>query len=177
MLNARANPGAQDGFTLVELLVAAALMLVVAGGAMGMLTTLAHTEAGTAQRSDTVMQAQVSVERLTRELHQAAAFNFLTSQIVDVNTWVRSGGGSATLVRIRYDCSENIRCRRYEGPVGGALPTTYTTFAQGLRNIDVFTPQPDFLNPTSVDVRMSITASRSETPVVLTDGTDLVNVG
>lgn len=170
----------ERGFTLVELLVVAALMVVVVGAAMGLLLSAGNSEAGTARRSDASMRTQVAMERLTREMHQAASFNFFTSQIVDVNTWVRSGTGSAQIKRLYYDCSQGHECRRYELAVGAPDPsptsTAYTVFAQGLRNVDVFTPQPAFLNPTAVEIRMELDQGAGAPPLELSDGTDLANV-
>ena len=164
-----------QGMMLMEVMLTATLTLVVMAFALNLLSTSSQSQRRTTARAEVVTQVQTGVARLMREMHQAAAFNFLTSQLVDVNSWVR-GGAPGEIRRVRYDCSQAQECRRYEGPVGQPLPTTYGVLATGVLNADVFTPEPDFLSPTWVGIRLRLGIEGSNEPATVSDGASLPNL-
>lgn len=165
----------ERGFTLIELLVAAAIGLIVMAASLDLLGVVGRRQHETQDRADTIAQVQTGVARLMREIHQAAAFNFIDSQTIDINTWTKGGEGAATLLRVRYDCSQDAECRRFEAPVGDPLPSIYTVLASGVENADVFAPKPDFLAPDYVGVTLDLAVPGAQNPIVVNDGTELPN--
>lgn len=166
----------ETGVTLVEVLMTLVLTVGLMMFSLNLLATSSQSERRTSERTQTVAQVQLGVARLMRELHQAAAFNFLTSQIVDVSYWVR-GGSPGNLRRVRYDCAQAAECRRYEGPIDQPLPATYEVLTKGVANPDVFTPEPNFLSPSWVGIRLRLDIEGANEPVTVTDGTSLPNLG
>lgn len=164
----------QSGITLVELLVTITLSLLLLGSSLNLLASSSGSHDRTQARANTVDQVQVGVARLMHELHQAEALNFFSSQVVDAELWT-TGGSTPTLRRVRYDCSTGRECRRYEAPSGAALPANYAVLVTEVVNPDVFTPEPDFLNPTYIGVRVRLSVQDAEQPVTVSDGTSMLN--
>jgi prepilin-type N-terminal cleavage/methylation domain-containing protein len=170
----------QSGFSLIELLVVMPLALLIMFVALSASDTAGRSQSASTERAQAITQAQVGLERMVREIRQAASFKLLTSQVVEVETFVRSpdgtqaGGYAGGLRLVRYDCTQK-ECRRYEGPRGGPLGATATRLFTDVINADVFSPQPNFLNPTSLGVKVEIAVQGQTRPITVTDGVDLRN--
>jgi type II secretory pathway pseudopilin PulG len=165
----------EEGFTLVELLVAMTAGLIVIFACLSLLSVSSAQQQRTDARTETLTNVQVGMARLTRELHEAEVFNFLNTQVVDINAWVRSNG-AGSMVRIRYDCSQLNECRRYQVAVGAALPATYTVLASGVSNVDVFVPEPDALKPDFINVKLRLDVAGFSQPLIVQDGVNLPNL-
>jgi len=63
--------GAEGGFTLVELIVTMAILLVIITALTGALISASNTQADINQRSQTQGQARLALTKLTREIHCA----------------------------------------------------------------------------------------------------------
>ena len=74
-LSRRAQPDAAPdaGFTLVELVVVASLLMLVLGAILGVLESLTNTEHTTSQRIDDEQSARVTLAQLERDVRGAAA--------------------------------------------------------------------------------------------------------
>jgi prepilin-type N-terminal cleavage/methylation domain-containing protein len=171
----------QSGFTLVELLVAMPIALVVLSMAMLAIGVVVRNEQRAREHSETLREQQASLERMTRELREATSFEFITSQKVVFDAYVRPGGGAGTLRRIEYDCTPTAphpHCVRKEGPVGGPVANPKTVI-DWLVNNDVFEPEPDFVNPRFVGVvaRVRIAGDDKRHLITLRDGVELRNLG
>ncbi len=170
----------QSGFTLVELLVAMPLALLLMFAALDFSDLTVRNQQATTNRAQAITQAQVGLERMTREIRDAADFRLLTSQVVEVDTYVRPPAGSPSgysqnLKLVRYDCTRS-QCRRYEGPPGGPLSSASTVLFTDVANADVFNPAPSFVNPNYIAVKVQISILRQRNPITLTDGVVLPNV-
>jgi prepilin-type N-terminal cleavage/methylation domain-containing protein len=165
----------QSGFTLVELLVAMPIALIVLSMAMLAVGVVARSEQRAREHSEALRAQQVGLERMTRELREATSFRFLTSQVVEFDAYVRSGG-AGTLRKIRYDCSSGTECIRQEGPVGGAVAGS-GVIIDALENPDVFEPTPDFVNPRFVGVVARVRIADDRRLITLRDGVELRNLG
>ena len=99
----------ERGFTLVELLIAGAMLVVVVGATLDLLTSTNDVTAKDQQRPAAIAEAQVGLARMTRELRQAthvfavggapiAAFPASGSSIE-----VQKTIGGVTM-RVLYDC-------------------------------------------------------------------------
>jgi len=164
----------QSGFTLVELLVAMPIAMIVLTLAMYALATTVRNEQRARQHSEALRAQQVGLEQLTRELREATSFQFLTSQLVEFNAYVRSSG-TATLRKVRYDCTSGEHCLRQEGAPDGAVSGN-RIIIDALENPDVFEPEPDFVNPRYVGVVARVRIADDRRLITLRDGVDLRNL-
>ena len=164
----------QSGFTLVELLVAMPIAMIVLTLALYALATTVRNEQHARQHSEALRTQQVGLEQLTRELREATSFQFLTSQLVEFNAYVRSSG-TATLRKVRYDCTSGKHCLRQEGDPDGALSGS-RIIIDALENPDVFEPEPDFVNPRYVGVVARVRIAGDRRLITMRDGVDLRNL-
>ena len=149
----------QEGSTLIELLVTMPFAVLMGIIAMNMFGEAAQSQRDIETRSHGVMEAEVGLERMTRELRQATWVFVRSSLVIDMDTFVRASGSNAAVHRlVRYDCStrsvratgsvtvdEGGRCLRYEGPPvawppPATAPVTLTgTLIERFDGTDVFT--------------------------------------
>src|SRR4051812_16561279 len=106
----------EGGFTLVELLVAAGLMLIVVGAALALLDSSNTIAARDQERTHAIREAQVGVQSMTRELRQA--FSIVSSSPYAIEVHVVRGGADHD---VTYDCTGTSsagpplgQCVRYE---------------------------------------------------------------
>jgi prepilin-type N-terminal cleavage/methylation domain-containing protein len=104
-----------DGFTLVELLVAMAAMLIVAGGAMTVLISLQRNAAADVERAHAIREAEQGLLRMTKDLREANAVSTRGANEITVDARIQ--GVDYT---VRYNCAEahptlaNVfQCARY----------------------------------------------------------------
>jgi hypothetical protein len=150
------------------------IALVVLSMAMLAVATTVRNEQRAREHTEALRDQQVGLEQLTRELREATSFQFLTSQLVEFNAYVRSSG-TTTLRKVRYDCSSGTHCLRQEGDVGGAVSGN-RIIIDALENPDVFQPEPDFVNPRYVGVVARVRIAQDRRLITLRDGVDLRNL-
>jgi Tfp pilus assembly protein PilW len=61
----------QAGFSMVELLVAIALLIIIIGSVMAQVTTIHKRSLAESSKMDNIQEAREAVDQLTRDLHQA----------------------------------------------------------------------------------------------------------
>ena len=120
----------ESGFSLIEVLMAVALLSVVLGATL----SLSHTGSRVAERdlvrANAIEEVQTGIARMDRELRTATEVISPTSATptnsVDFVARVKAGT-TRTLQRVRYSCdvpSPTIpglqACYRYQGPVGSS---------------------------------------------------------
>ena len=120
----------ESGFTLIELMMAVALLSVVLGAVL----SLSHTGSRVAERdlvrAAAIEEIQTGIARMDRELRTAVEVVTPTgaspANSVDFVANVTQPGGGRALRRVRYACdspSPTIpslqACYRYEGAMGG----------------------------------------------------------
>jgi len=192
----------QQGSTLVELMVTIPFALIVALASLHTFGQASEGQKRVETRAHAVMDTQVALERMTRELRQATWVSFRTSQIAEMNTFVRPGSSGVAVQRfVRYDCSARAlnvngrdiggRCVRLEGspvayppPVNAPAARTHTLI-DGFQGLDVFHPQSvdpvtgqtraDYLKPTLLTIRMKVKAGDGRRVVEVRDGVSLRN--
>jgi hypothetical protein len=84
----------ESGFTLVELLVAAALSIVVLAATLTLFETLQRNSAGVLTRAATVQAAQAGLREMDSELRQAYQIEFPTSSVTSIVP--ATGSGNST---------------------------------------------------------------------------------
>src|SRR3954447_1673578 len=124
----------EGGFTLVELLVAAGLMLIVVGAALALLDSSNTIAARDQERTHAIREAQVGVQSMTRELRQA--FSIVSSSPYAIEVHVLRGGA---VHDVSYDCTGTSsagpplgQCVRYE--ISGSAQGTASTVVARLIN-------------------------------------------
>jgi Tfp pilus assembly protein PilW len=133
----------ERGFTLAEMLVAAAAGLIVIGALVMVMSSVLRAQPQNEDRAAQIQQARVGLERMVRELRQGSPVTggAATATQLTVDTYTRSGcnGGSPTasavLCRVTYACTQSgslASCTRRAGT--GAAVTVLT----GLRSAQVF---------------------------------------
>lgn len=95
-----ASSGSQDGFSLVELLVALALLTVVLAAVLSVLEGATRSSASQRERAIGVRAAQVGIDRIVRDGRQAFAVNPSTATRLDLSVF-RAGATR----RVVYDCA------------------------------------------------------------------------
>jgi len=162
--------------SLVELLVVLPMLAIVLLGIYALYNVGAKSQQETNNRVRALIQEQSGVERMTREMRQATSITPVSSQIIDGTTWVRpSGGGASVQRRVRYDCSTGT-CNRYEGAVGGALSTGPVPIITNLQNADVFSLEPNSIDPTYVVTRFEVQVQGASNPITFDGGFALRNL-
>ncbi len=131
----------ESGLTLIELLVAAAMSVVLVGAAGSMLISAVRGQPRLSEQSQNVSEARYELERLTRELRNGIRIDVATPTQVSFLTRVRrtSCGGpvptdpeaEAIKCEVTYQCSAST-CTRSEAEDGefGGTPVIV------VRNID-----------------------------------------
>ena len=117
----RSRSANQDGFTVLELAIVAALMMLVIAGAAVSLTTSVHEDAFETARTETQTNMRAVLNKMTKEIRQASAVDSASTPTdLRITTPIN---GSAVLVRYWVDGN---RLRR---TVGTANPTVVTRVA------------------------------------------------
>ncbi|MBA2763252.1 MAG: hypothetical protein H0U42_01005 [Thermoleophilaceae bacterium] len=161
----------EDGFSLIELLVASTLsiflLLVIAGFA----DIAQRSQSDTGARSDTLGRQRAALERMTRELRQATTVNATTAGLVEFQVY----GSAAGVVRqIRFDCRFDARCRRYEGPAGGAWTLTDDSLVDSVQSA-TFTTQTLAASQDYIGIDLRVSLPGRPIPIALADGVHLRN--
>src|SRR3954463_4404165 len=89
----------ESGFTLVELLVAAGLMLVVVGAVLALLDSSSSIAARDQERTHAIGETQAGVHEMTKELRQAFSIVWSTLSAMGAHVW-KTGAAHA----VPYAC-------------------------------------------------------------------------
>lgn len=166
----------ERGIGLVELLTVLPMLAVVLLGIYALYNVGAKSQQETDNRVRGLIQQQNGMERISREMRQATNITPVSSQILDATTWVRPSAGTASVQRrVRYDCSSGT-CNRWEGPSGGALDTGPVPVITNVQNADVFSLEPNSVDPTYVVTRVEVKVPGANNPITLDGGFALRNL-
>lgn len=131
-LRARLRSSADDGFTLVELIVATAVLSVILLAVGGLMFSTTITQRTVTAMSDATNSAQTAADELRTQLRNAAEFRLTTVDAHDQLLVARIASGSSTatyVCRAWYFARDEHELRSTTWPVAGstALPTSPTT--------------------------------------------------
>jgi type II secretory pathway pseudopilin PulG len=129
----------EAGFTLVELLIAAAMSVIVVGAATTMLISVMHREPAVSGRADQVGNARNAIETMNSDFREGVKVAYASpSQITVDTTGCVQGGGECS---VSYSCAAEpevttFECvREQEGQA--------TTVVTGLASPDLFCYYPN----------------------------------
>jgi type II secretory pathway pseudopilin PulG len=177
----------ESGWTLMELLVAAGLLLLILGAALPVIVASVQTEPKISQKADRIQQARILVERMGRDLRATyLVVPPATANSLVFETYLRrttcggsfqpSEGAPPIKCRVVYSCSAGT-CTRQEQNQGGGGGGTAVKMVGGLSDSNVFTYYPSATNPTFVEVKAVMPGSSAgEDAVTLEDGFALRNL-
>ena len=169
-----------DGFTLVELLVAMILGMVVLGAAVMLFTNSTAGESNLEARSFQIQQARTAMERIVREVHQGSTVTTATATQLTFLTWVGTtcaGASSSTAVscQVTYSCASGVCTRTLRNPDGSGSASSVQV-VDGLGSNNVFTYTPSSTSPTYIGVSLALAPTPGQDTVTLDDGAALGNV-
>ena len=120
---------AQDGVTLVELLVATTMLLVVVAPILTLLVVTGRTQARDQSYAQEVSTAQTALARLVHDLRGATSFQAISPGLLQFQ--VTQGG---TTYNVKYDCTASdtlgspyTRCARTQAVAPAAAPVAGST--------------------------------------------------
>lgn len=195
-LRGRLGPaGAEDGLTLIELLVASGMSVVLVGAVGAMLMSAVRSQPEISERAQNISSARWVMERMTREIRNGVRVDTATSSKVSFVTYVRHStcGSTGTLpssspaikCQVTYSCT-TTSCTRSEANEGST--GTPVTLFTGINSSSVFcyvpSSEPDPLtcgttsNATSttyVGVALRIPNPSGPSALTVSDGASLRN--
>jgi prepilin-type N-terminal cleavage/methylation domain-containing protein len=169
-----------DGFTLVEMLVATTLALIIIGAAVQVFTASLRSEPRERSRAAKIQGARTAIDRITRELRQGSSVPVATSSQLSIVTYVNAAtcGGTASTTsipcRVTYTCTGTV-CTRSVASPNGSGGGAAVQFASGLSSPNVFSYSPSAANPSFVGVTLAFPAGNGDDAVTLDDGVALRN--
>jgi prepilin-type N-terminal cleavage/methylation domain-containing protein len=170
----------EDGFTLVEVLIAAVLGLIVVGAGVTAFTSVVRSQPGQFSKGASIQQARTTMERMVRELRQGASVYTATAQQLAFVTYVNSAtcGGSAGSTsipcRVTYTCTAGT-CTRREARPDGTSPGPTRTVVTGLSSSNVFEYSPSSSAPSYIGATLAFPNKSGDDAITLTDGATLMN--
>lgn len=184
----------EGGFTLVELLVAAAMSVIVVGGAAAMLISAVRAQPQISQQSQSVSTARWVLERMTREIRNGVEVDAerSTGSTVSFTTRLRreTCGGeveeqpdvAARECQVTYTCAvpaaepDNGYCSRVEAEPG-VFEGPARRVIEGLDDADVFSYSSSSSgDPNYIGVTFHVPNPRGPGALSITDGASLRTV-
>jgi type II secretory pathway pseudopilin PulG len=174
----------EEGYTLVELLVAAMMGVVVMGAVASLMISAVREQPKISKESQNVTSARWMLERLTHELRNGISVKEGTASRISFEGYVRHSvcGGSTMLpsstaaikCRITYECSTTACSRKETNPA--TATGVATPVFRGLASNQIFTYVPSAANATYVKATLRLPdPSDSGSPLIISSGTSLRN--
>jgi prepilin-type N-terminal cleavage/methylation domain-containing protein len=169
-----------DGFTLVEVLVASVIGLVVIGAGVLMFTAAIKSQPKASARLAKVRTARSTSEQIVRELRQGWSTPTATSNQLSILTYVHratcGGAYSNTSIpcRVTYTCTSGT-CTRVEARPDGTSPGTAKRVVTGLSNGIVFTYATGSGGSSWVGITLQFPATGGDDAITVEDGATLRN--
>ena len=175
----------EGGFTLAEMLVAIMITLIAFSSAMLVLQVAQRAQPRISDRSESIQEGRVWIERLTRELRQGATMvGTPTANSMTFLTYVQhsacgaSTAGTSIQCRVSYSCTAGTCTRSERNPDGTGEGGSEQVVA-GLLSSDVFSYSPTAAGAEYVGVMLRFPSTdepgETEDAITLQDGVSLRN--
>jgi type II secretory pathway pseudopilin PulG len=180
-----AGAGREDGITLVELLVGAAMGVTVMAATASLMISAVKTQPQISEKSQAISTARWVMERLTREIRNGIAVTpeKATASEVSFTSYVRTPtcGGSGTLAsgskaipcQVTYKCT-TTKCSRIEA-APGVFTGTETTIFTGIDSANVFSYTPSAGAARYIEVTLRFPNPSGSGNLTISDGASLRN--
>lgn len=174
----------QEGFTLIEMLIAMTMGVVVVGGVLILMIGAMRYQPRLDKQATNIGTARYVLERLTHEIRSGIRVDKETAASVSFEAYVRhascgsntepsSATTASTKCEITYSCSGSS-CTRIEASPG-VYTGTATTIITGLSNASsVFTWSPS-TSPTYIGVTLKLPDPEGSGALTVSDGASLRN--
>jgi type II secretory pathway pseudopilin PulG len=180
----RSRCGAETGFTVVELLIAATMSVVLVGAAGSMVISAMRSQPQVSKRASNISSARWVLERLTREIRDGVKVDLATASEISFQTYVRhtTCGGTTLLsdtspsikCEVTYACTTSS-CSRRETAPGVLTGGTFQTIFEGINSSNVFSYSPNTTAATYVTVTLRIPNPSGPSALTVSDGASLRN--
>jgi type II secretory pathway pseudopilin PulG len=176
------SPGrfSEQGFALVELLVAAILGLAVIGASVPLFVVGIQGEPKTADRTSQISSARTFAESVARELRQGWSVPTATPSQLSLITYVKratcsgTAAGPAIPCRVTYTCSADA-CTRIVANADGTGAGAPVEAIDGLSTPNVFSYLPSSAAPTFIGIHLVLDAESGDDAITIDDGVALRN--
>ena len=175
--------GGEAGLTLVELLVAAAMGVVLMGAVGSMVIGTLRAQPEVSKRAQNITTARYVMERMTREIRNGVSVQTALPNEVSFRTYVRRTSCGATgalasnkpaiLCQVTYGCSTTA-CTRIEAAPGVKTGTAKPIF-EGIDDSNAFTYRPSTASPTFVGITLHLPNPSGPSDLTVSDGASLRN--
>lgn len=177
----------EGGFTLVELLVGAAMGVVLMSAVAALVISALKFQPQITGKAENVSGARWVLERMTRELRSGERIELgEPSKVVFIGYSRRSPCGSTTVLpagtpsipcKITYSCTTTVCSRTEAPPVSAAGAGTTQILFSGINSNQVFTYQPagDPTKATYVKVKLRVPDPKGTGSLTVSDGASLRN--
>jgi Tfp pilus assembly protein PilW len=181
----RAGAGQEAGLTLVELLVAAAMSVILVAAACTMLISAVRSQPTLSKKSQEISTARYVLERMTREIRNGISVeSTATGSHVEFKTRVRRStcGGAvqespsvpAIECRVTYNCTTTECTRTETAPSVSGASGTPIPLVGNLVSDRVFNYEPTFpAAPSYVGITLHIANPEGKGELTVTDGAGL----
>jgi len=177
----------EGGVTLVELLVGAAMGIVLMGAVATLVVSALKFQPQITGKAENVSGARWVLERMTRELRSGERIEVgEPSKVVFIGYSRRSPCGSTTVLpegtpsipcKITYSCTTTACSRTESPPASAAGAGTTQILYSGINSNQVFTYQPagDPTKATYVKVKLRVPDPKGSGSLTISDGASLRN--
>jgi type II secretory pathway pseudopilin PulG len=177
--------GREDGITLIELLVGAAMGVAVMAATASLMISAVKSQPKISEKSQTITTARWVMERFTREIRNGIEVNpaKATASEVSFTAYVRTPtcGGTGTLAagakaipcQVTYKCT-TTECSRIEAPPG-EFKGTETTIFKGIDSANVFSYTPSEGPARYIEVTLQFPNPSGTGDLTISDGASLRN--
>jgi type II secretory pathway pseudopilin PulG len=173
----------QGGFTIVEVLVSAAMGVVLMSAVAMLVISAVKTQPKISKQAQNITTARWVLERMTKEIRSGVAVKETSASMVSFEGFVRHAtcGGIGVLAstepakkcRITYECSTTACFRREsEAAVNGGTPQQVFS---GINNSQVFSYEPNETLPTYVRITLRLPNPSGTGALTVSDGASLRN--
>lgn len=174
----------ESGITMIELVVAMAMMVILTGAAASMLISAFKAAPSITGRAEQVGDARVALERMVRDIRQATGLAAApgSGSEVKLSTYVHAlacnasptASAAARLCRVTYTCAKSGTCTRRAANVNGTSAGTSVTVVTGVANYtSVFTLSPSTSTPAYITVKLRLPTPDGDGFTTLEDGAAL----
>jgi Tfp pilus assembly protein PilW len=180
----RGGAGPEAALTLVELLVAAAMSVILVGAACMMLISAVRSQPTVSKKSQEITTARYVLERMTREIRNGTSIEAATGSRVEFLSRVRRStcGGAvqespsvpAIECRVTYNCTTTECTRTETAPTVSGAAGSSIRIIGNLNSSQVFNFEPALpAEPSYVGITLHIANPEGKGELTVTDGAGL----